>query len=60
MKYVSLNEVLLVAVSVMILGIMGCSQGPAEEAGEDLDEAVEDVRDAVDDTCDRATDSNCQ
>ena len=60
MSYLTLREIILITMSVFIFAVTGCSQGPAEEAGEDIDEAAEDVREAVDDACDRATDSNCQ
>ena len=37
-------------VAASVLGMAGCeSQGPFEEAGEELDEAVEEVQDEVDD-----------
>lgn len=29
--------------------LIGCDQGPAEEAGQEIDEAVEEVQDEVDD-----------
>ena len=34
--------------SLLFPVILGCEQGPAEEAGEAIDEAAEDVGDALD------------
>lgn len=59
MNYLNLKEVTAILACVFMLGITGCSDGPAEEAGEKLDEIVEDVSDRVDDACDEATDQNC-
>jgi hypothetical protein len=47
------------------LGLMACSQGPAEEAGEELDETIEEVGNAVEDACEdikdaaKAKDKDC-
>lgn len=59
MKFLDIKETLTVFICVLMLGLAGCSDGTAEEAGEDLDEAIEDVKEGVDDACDKATDSNC-
>ncbi|WP_169819425.1 hypothetical protein [Pseudohongiella acticola] len=34
---------------VSVLGLAACDQGPAEEAGENIDEAMEEVGDEIDD-----------
>ncbi|MCE0558012.1 MULTISPECIES: hypothetical protein [unclassified Motilimonas] len=36
---------------VAILSLVGCSEGPAEEAGEKIDEVVTDSRNALEDAC---------
>jgi len=48
-------------VMALMLGavLVGCDQGPAEEAGENIDDAVTDTRNAVEDACEDATDENC-
>lgn len=48
-------------VMALMLGavLVGCDQGPAEEAGESIDDAVTDTRNAVEDACEDATDENC-
>ena len=33
------------------MGLSACSEGPAEEAGENIDEIVEDAGNAVEDAC---------
>ncbi|TVP54637.1 MAG: hypothetical protein EA349_11270 [Halomonadaceae bacterium] len=48
--------ILLLAMSTM--GIAACdNQGPAEEAGENIDDAADDTADAWDDTTDDMEDS---
>ncbi|WP_347330512.1 hypothetical protein [Marinimicrobium locisalis] len=45
----------------MVIGggafLTACDQGPAEEAGEDIDEAAEETGDAMDDAADEAEDA---
>ncbi|WP_419149080.1 hypothetical protein [Pseudoalteromonas 'SMAR'] len=36
---------------IAILTLFGCSEGPAEEAGERIDETVEEVGNSVEDAC---------
>ncbi|PCK30941.1 hypothetical protein [Pseudoalteromonas piscicida] len=36
---------------VSILALFGCSEGPAEEAGERFDETVQEVENSVEDAC---------
>ena len=36
------------------MGLSACSEGPAEEAGENIDEIVEDAGNAVEDACEDA------
>lgn len=59
MSFAGIKEMLAILACVVVLGLAGCSEGPAEEAGEKLDETVEDVSDSIDDACDEVTDSNC-
>ncbi|WP_036187657.1 hypothetical protein [Marinimicrobium agarilyticum] len=45
----------------MVIGggafLTACDQGPAEEAGENIDEAAEEAGDAMDDAADEAEDA---
>ncbi|MDW7547784.1 hypothetical protein [Pseudoalteromonas peptidolytica] len=36
---------------ISILALFGCSEGPAEEAGERFDETVQKVENSVEDAC---------
>jgi hypothetical protein len=38
---------------ISILALFGCSDGPAEEAGERLDEQVQEVENSVEDACEK-------
>ena len=42
---------------MMIFGISGCSEGPAERAGKKVDEAVEDAGEAVEDAKEKVEDA---
>ncbi|GAA0817425.1 hypothetical protein KO495_02975 [Colwellia sp. D2M02] len=37
-----------------VLTMFGCSDGPAEDAGEKVDEVVSDSKNAVEDACEKA------
>ncbi|TMP28387.1 hypothetical protein CWB99_11770 [Pseudoalteromonas rubra] len=39
---------------ITILGLAGCSDGPAEDAGERVDEAITDVQNKAEDLCEKA------
>lgn len=39
--------------------LIGCDQGPAEEAGEKIDNAVDNVQDSAEDACEDVSDENC-
>jgi hypothetical protein len=39
---------LLLAGSTLPLALVGCEEGPLEEAGEEIDDAVDDVGDNID------------
>lgn len=39
--------------------LIGCEQGPAEEAGEKIDQGVENIKDGVEDTCEDISNENC-
>ncbi|MCF2910507.1 MULTISPECIES: hypothetical protein [Pseudoalteromonas] len=39
---------------ITILGLAGCSDGPAENAGERVDEAITDVQNKAEDLCEEA------
>ncbi|MGQ9424611.1 hypothetical protein ACXYTJ_01535 [Gilvimarinus sp. F26214L] len=41
----------------LTLFLFGCDQGPAEQAGEDIDEAVEDTGESLEDAGDEAEDT---
>jgi len=52
-KNVTWIPALLILFALGSIGIVACdSQGPAEEAGENIDETAEDVGDYYDDTTD--------
>jgi hypothetical protein len=49
MKAVKLPIVwLLLAGPVLPFALVGCEEGPLEEAGEEIDDAVDDVGDGID------------
>jgi len=49
MKSVKLPIVwLLLAGAAMPLTLVGCDEGPLEEAGEEIDDAIDDVGDEID------------
>lgn len=37
-----------------VLAMFGCSEGPAEDAGEKVDEVITDSKNAVEDACEKA------
>jgi hypothetical protein len=46
----SMNTFVKLIMAMSLAGfLIGCEQGPAEDAGENIDEAVEEVQDEVDD-----------
>jgi hypothetical protein len=56
----SMNVFMKYILAIMLGAVLvGCDQGPAEEAGEKIDDAVTDTRNAVEDACEDATDENC-
>jgi hypothetical protein len=53
-----MKSVALSIVSALALSVLACgSEGPAEQAGREIDEAVEDVREAGEETLDDAGDA---
>jgi hypothetical protein len=61
----SFNNLMKVSGIVALLALTGCSEGPAEDAGEQLDEMVKDGKNAVEDACEnvkeavKAENENC-
>ena len=49
-----MKSLLLSFVFIATLGLLGCEQGPAEQAGEEIDQAVEEAGDAVENAADSA------
>ncbi len=51
--------------ALFAMSLMACSDGPAEEAGEEVDETVEEIGNAVEDKCEdlkeaaKAKDEDC-
>ncbi len=50
---------LTVLLLISLFALVGCSKGPAERLGEDLDRAANDVGDAVEDVCEEVSDRPC-
>jgi len=48
MKAAKLPIVWLLLASAMPLSLVGCDEGPLEEAGEEIDDAIDDVGDKLD------------
>ena len=48
-----MKALLLAFLFAATLGLMGCEQGPAEQAGEELDQAAEEVGEAVENAGDK-------
>ncbi|TQV78806.1 hypothetical protein FKG94_12350 [Exilibacterium tricleocarpae] len=56
----------LFIILTLAIGVVGCEEGPAEEAGEKIDRALDDAGDAVkdagnavEDACEDVTGENC-
>ena len=63
-----MNNMLIKILPLMLgaaLAVSGCDDGPAENAGENIDEAVSDTANAIEDKCEqmkesvRAQDPDC-
>lgn len=53
LRFRTLTAATLFALSAGVAGLAtGCEEGPAEEAGDNIDDAVNDTGDAVDDAFD--------
>ena len=48
-----MKSFLLLFVFIATLGLVGCEEGPAEQAGEQIDQAADEVGDAVENAGDK-------
>ncbi|OHU86793.1 MULTISPECIES: hypothetical protein [Pseudoalteromonas] len=61
----SLKTLIQVFGAATLLTLAGCSDGPAEETGEEVDEMITDAQNAVEDACEnlkeaaKAENENC-
>ncbi len=53
-----IKKLTLASLTIMFVVVLGaCEEGPAEEAGEEIDDTVQEVGNAVEDACENVKDA---
>ncbi len=52
-------RILTIAFTLVLLGLAGCEEGPAERLGEGIDSVANDIGNAAEDACEKVTNRPC-
>lgn len=52
-------KLLTLTLTLMVLALAGCQEGPAESLGEGIDSIANDIGDAAEEACEKVTNRPC-